>query len=444
MLLLGLTDAGAQSNASIKHSLSTTSIIDIPVRLSLESLISAAEKALPSQVGNWRAWKDWHGIKSQYRAWRGPLNITVYGDVLWVQAHIRYWIKVHKKLLGVVKLRGSCGVDEPPRQALIGMQIRLGLGPDWSFRPKFHLLPTWFLDRCEMTIANIDVTPLVEKEFRRQMQNSLRAALRKLAPGINAIQRQAQRTWLILQEPIELGQDNWLMLKPAAVALSRIAGRGKYISMQLAVILQPVLVTGSKPTSKLTPLPPLGRYFPRSAGLNLQVAVNLDFATLNQRLCDALVGKFLLIMDRKASIAKLNLAGSGQKIRVRMELTGELAGIVELRARVAYDAQARKLEFHDLMFDYDAEDLATDLLAESIHEHIRQVLESAANQALAQYLDRLSERLVTVLKKITPERVTLDISALRLRTLRINIIKQGIELDGTATGSIRLALQISS
>ncbi len=80
------------------------------------------------------------------------------------------------------------------------------------------------------------------------------------------------------------------------------------------------------------------------------------------------------------------------------------------------------------------------LLAEAFHEHVRQALESAANQALSQLLDLLSERLGTVLKKITPAGVVLDMSALQLRTVHVHIVQQGIWLDGTAIGSIRLVL----
>jgi len=440
VLLLWLPNAGAQSVADIQQPVTPVSMIEIPVRLSLEPLIDAAEKALPSQAGNWRRWKDWHGIKSQYRAWRGPLGMTVSGDVLTVQAHIRYWIRARKTLLGAVTLKGSCGIDEPPRQALIGMQVRLGWGPDWTLRPEFHILPTRFLDRCEMTIANIDVTPLVEKEFRKQMQSSLRAALRKLAPGMHAIRQQAQRSWSLLQEPVVLGQDNRLMLRPVGVALSRITGRGEHIDTQLAITLQPELVTGSESAGKPLPLPPLGQYYPRSAGLHLQLGVNLDFATINQRLSDALAGKSFLIEGRKAGINKFELGGSGQEISARLELTGEIAGTAELQAQLAYNAQDRQLSLQNLTFDYAAEDFTLGLLAKAFHEPIRQALESTADQAMAQHLELLSERLGAVLKKITPAGVTLDMSALQLQSMQIHIVQQGIRLDGTATGSARLVL----
>jgi len=439
-LLPWLTDAGAQSVAGIQQPESPVSYIDIPLRLSLEPLIVAADKMLPYQAGNWRTWKDWHGIESQYRAWRGPLSITASGDVLLVQAHIRYWIRAQKKILGAVTLKGSCGIDEAPRQALIGMQVLLEWGPDWTLRPRFRILPTRFIDRCEMTIANIDVTPVVETEFRKQMQDSLRAALKALAPGVNAIQRQALETWSLLQETVELGQDNWLLLRPSSVALSRISGREKYLDAHLAVTLQPLLATGSEPAGNPVPLPPLGRYYPQSTELNLHLGVNVDFTTLNQRLSDTLAGKSFVIKGRKTGIKNLDLTGSGQEIGARMELTGDLAGTAELHAKVAYDAQHRKFELQDLTFDYEAEDPTMGVLAEAFHEPIRQALEDAANQALVQQLGLLGERLGTVLKKITPAGVALDLSALQLRSVQILVEHQGIRLDGTATGSVRLVL----
>ena len=77
----------------------------------------------------------------------------------------------------------------------------------------------------------------------------------------------------------------------------------------------------------------------------------------------------------------------------------------------------------------------------NIFDTTRQALEDAANQALAQHLELLGERLGTVLKKITPAGVVLDLSALQLSSVQILIEQQGIRLGGTATGSARLVLR---
>jgi len=441
MLLLCIAGAGAQPIAGTPQRVPTVSTLEIPLRLSLDPLIKAAERTLPQQAGNWHSWKDWHGIQSQYRAWRGPLSIAASGDVLLVQAHLRYWIRAPKKVLGAINLKGSCGVNEPPRQALIGMQVRLRWGPDWTVRPEFRILPTRFLDRCEMTIANIDVTPLVEKEFRKQMQKSLHAALRTLAPGMQTIQKQAQRSWLLLQEPVELGQGNWLMFRPVSVALSGITGQGNNIEAQLAINLQPALVGDAEPTRKPVPLPPLQQYYDGATGLNLRLSVNLDFASLNQQLSNTLNGKSFDIYDQKAAIKKLVLAGSGQEIRARVDLVGDVAGTLELRARLVYKAEEQKLELQDLTFDYDAKNPTLFQLVESFHEYIRQLLQGAANEVLTRHLDLLSHRLESVLEKIMPASVVLDLSGLQLRDMQIYIAEQGIRLDGAATGSARIMLR---
>ena len=81
-----------------------------------------------------------------------------------------------------------------------------------------------------------------------------------------------------------------------------------------------------------------------------------------------------------------------------------------------------------------------EFLAQAFHEPIRQSLEDAANQALAQHLDQLNERLAVVLRKITPTGMELDMSNLQLSSVKIHIHQDSIRLDGTAHGAARLLL----
>ena len=439
--LLWLTGAGAQQSAGTQQAESPVSFIDIPLRIPLQPMMDAADRILPQQAGYWRTWRRWHGIDAQYRAWRGPLSITASGEMLLVQAHIRYWIRAKKNLLGAITLGGSCGVNEAPRQAVIGMQVLLQWGSDWTLRPRFRILPTRFLDRCKMTAANIDVTPIVETEFRKQMQESLRAALKTLAPGVHAVQRQAQQTWSLLQQPLALGQDNWLLLRPESVALSRIDGRESQLNTRVALTMRPLLVTAAAAAGNPAPLPPLGRYYPRSAEMNLHLGVNLDLATLSQRLSDTLAGSSYDINGHKASIRTLELGGSGQQIRVRVELAGTTTGKAKLRAGVAFDPKLQRLELQDLTFDYHAEDSTVATLVEAFHEPIRRALENVANEVLIEQLELLGKRLGAGLNRIVPAGVALDLSALRFGSVKVSIEKPVIRLEGVATGSAQLMLR---
>jgi hypothetical protein len=441
LLLLALTplwlhQAAAQPPPRSQPAPSTT--LEIPVRIALAPLYRALERAVPTQVGDPRRWQDAHGVKAQYQAWRGPLYFRLHGDVLVVQTHVRYWIKARKRVLKALKLDGSCGVNEPPRQALIGVALRLGWRPDWTLQPQFRILPTRFLDRCEMTLAGIDVTPVVGKAFERRLRAGMRSALRSLTPRLNAVRELAEALWRRLQAPLPLGEDNWLSLRPAGVALSPLYGRDAHLETHLAMVLYPKLVGGPKPASEPGPLPPLGRFYPRSSGLHLRLAVDLDFDTLSHRISTALAGRSFDIMGQRVEVATIEVGGAQQGIRVKAWLSGDLAGTAEVRARLAFDTEEQALRARDLEFSYHAEDPAVTQLAELFPLTIRQALADAANRLLAQRLGQWRTRLGSALEGITPQPFRLDMDSLRFRSVTILLGQDGIRLEGVAAGSARI------
>jgi hypothetical protein len=82
-----------------------------------------------------------------------------------------------------------------------------------------------------------------------------------------------------------------------------------------------------------------------------------------------------------------------------------------------------------------------DFLAQAFREPIRQSLEDAANEALAQQLGQLDARLGALMRRITPTGMELDMSSLQLSSVNIHIQEGSIRLDGTASGTARLLLQ---
>lgn len=416
----------------------TPSIIELPLRISLVPLFQAAERDVPQQAGHWHSWRKRSGVSTRYRAWRGPLGFRLSGDTLQAEAHVRYQLMARKTLLGAVTLKSSCGVDEPPRQAVIGARLRLGWGPDWVLRPAVQILPTRFLDRCEMTIASIDVTPLVEREFRRQLQEKLEAALQKLAPRVQAIRRQAVRNWALLQQPVALGEEQWLLLRPAGIALSPLAGHGDILETRLAMVLQPALVTGSRPAAGNTPLPPPALHYPRATGLNLRLVLGLDFAALDEQLAAELARTPPRIGGEPVNIGAVHFSGSGQHVRLEAELDGTRPGRLQLSARLAYAPRSRQLQLEDLEYNLETEDPFLEAQAKLLHEPVRQWLEATANQELQERLDRLRLRLAEVLEQLIPADMELDLSALQLQTASIALDQAGVELHGTLTGHAAL------
>lgn len=417
---------------------SSPSLVEIPVRLPLDRLFEMAEAQMPRQAGNWRRWQENYGVETKYRAWRGPLSLRAKGELLLVQAHVRYWIKGRKKVLGALELESSCGVDEPPRQAVIGVMIRLAWSPDWTLRPQFRVMPTRFLDRCEVTVADIDITPLVGKEFQNQLEDKMRAALKTLRPQLSALRHQAERSWYWLQQPVEVGADHWLVLNPVAIALSPLVGQGDRVDAHLAVVMEPRVINGSAPVVHSRPLPPLMRFYPRWAGLNLQLAVELNYADLSRMINERLTGQTIGIGGHQAGIEVLGLGGKGREIRMQGRLTGEAAGDVSITANLVFAEEEQAFQLQDLAYRYTPDDPWLEPEARLLYGMIRKSLEAAANQQLQQRMADWKERLVSVFDQVVPDEVTLELASLQLRQGQVEVEEGGIRLRGLATGHVQV------
>ena len=409
------------------------SILEIPVQMPLAALFRETEQAVPWQAGNWQDWKSSHGVQTRYRAWRGPLALRMMGNELLVQAHIRYWIKARVKRLHVFALKSDCGVKEPPRQAVVGVLVRLQWTPDWSLDPHFRILPTRFLDRCEMTAAQIDVTGIVDRLFYQRLQDSLRDALRAVAPRLSGIRRQAERAWLRLQEPVALGDDTWLSLRPAGVALSPLAGRGDNADARIVLVLYPKLTMGPEPPAARRPLPLLWQYYPRSPGLRVQIALDLDLSTLGRQIAASLEDRPFELNGRQFGVETLLLSAGGQTIQARIQLSGEAAGTAVIRGAVYFSPRTQELRLHELEYAYEPEDSAVALLSELFYERIRQRLEEAANRLLTSRLEKWKQRLSSGIRETLPEEIRFDPLSLRLDSARIQILENTLRLHALAS-----------
>jgi hypothetical protein len=418
-----------------------TSVLELPFGFSLRPLFGDLERLVPSEAGHWQDWQRRFGIDTRYRAWRGPLALAMRGDVLTVQAHVRYWVQARAALLGSFGLETDCGLEEPPRQALIGLQARLRWGADWTLHPQFRVLPTRFLDRCELTVANIDVTPLVGEAFRARMQQSLRQAMAALGPALQGVRHHAGEWWRRLNRPLSLGEDAWLLLHPRAIALSPVQGAGSEARMKLAVAMRPELSLGALPATPAAPLPPLQPLFSGTSELRFDLGLRLDYAALGRRLSEALRGREFRIAERSFGIETVTLGAQDQELHLRLQLTGEAAGSAELWTRPGYDSETRTLRLETLDYLLRPEDPALYDLSLMFYEQIRQALVDSADSFLQQALEQASEHLRLDLRVLAPEGVQTHLDDLALDRLDIALEADGVILRGSASGHIGLRAQ---
>lgn len=414
------------------------SVIEIPLVMDLQPLFLEAEALLPREVGSWDEWRSRHGVELRYRAWRGPLQMTLSGDLLQVQAHVRYWIRGRRSLLGGFSLGVDCGVDEPPRQAVVGLQVRLGWGADWSLRPGFRVLPTRFIDGCEVTAADIDISPVLDRLFRRHMEESLREALSGFGPRLAEARVQAARYWEALQQPVDLGSGLWLRTEPLAVALAPPLGRGNQLATSLGLVALFSLVTEPAATEPPRSLPPLQTFYPRGAGMRFDLAVDVDLEELGSHLSGLLSAESVEVEGRQVRILDVALRGDGGELVLDAALGGEAAGRIEIRALPVYDPAAQKLALRNLDFVFDPRDPDQALMVDLFYQRIQSALQDGANALLDEQTDGIRAGLASALSRALPGGLGIDISSLRLQNLRLTLGEAAIRLDGAAQGVVAI------
>lgn len=414
------------------------SVLEIPLDIDLDPLFRKAESMLPWQAGHWQQWRREKGIETRYRAWRGPLAMSLQGDLLTVQAHVRYWVQARKRVLGTFDLEVGCGVDEPPRQAVVGLLVRLAWGPDWTLRPSFHILPTHFIDRCEVTVADVDVSPIIGSVFRRRMEDSLRAALSELRPSIDEARLRAVGYWQALQRPVELYPGVWMTANPLTIAMAPLFGSGRRLQTILGLAMLPRLEAEAPSQGPLRPLPPLRSFVPRGSSMRFDLALAVDLDRVSELLFSDLVDRDLTLEGRSIRIGPVGLRGEGKDVILTADLEGEVAGRVEIRATTIFDPAAQRFRLADLDFVYDPNDSDLSLMVNLFYLRIKEALTEAANALLDEQVGLLHQGLTEALEGALPKGIELDLTALRLTQLNLEIGADAIRMRGSATGSVTL------
>ena len=412
-----------------------SSVLEIPFRIELGPLFRKAEDLLPREAGHWRDWRRESGIETRYRAWRGPLDLQLQGDLIQAVAHVRYWLLVRKRLLGALDLKASCGVDEPPRQAMIGVQMRIRWAPDWTLRPLFRVLPPRFIDRCEVTVLDIDVSPMIGRVFRRHMEEALRRTMAELSPQLEAARAQAAHYWQALQQPVELTPGVWLRANPIAVGLAPPLGGNGQLHTVLGLALAPAITVGEPGAVAASGLPPLQTFHPSGRGLVFDLALDLDLGALGAHLSDQLAGSAFDIEGRRIGLGEVRLAGEGARLRIDAALTGGFAGRVEIWAEPLFDPESQAIRLDGLEFIYTAADTSKSLMVDLFYQRIQAALEEGINGLLASRSNAMRDALERALARPLPEGLEIDLSQPNIQGLDFSMSDSTVRIRGTAGGS---------
>ncbi|MEA2488360.1 MAG: hypothetical protein QOH21_152 [Acidobacteriota bacterium] len=356
------------------------STIVIPIRASLAALQPELEARVPVTFADTETQS---GFDIRYEVKRDPLRLAMTGPGLRTTTIVHYGLEACRGRFPCI----SCGFGEERRQAQITLHSKLEWDPSWRIRSITKPLPTDYPRRCQVTWFDFDIT---DRFIAPVVNNQLAIAARTIdrnTPAAANLKPQAQQIWTALQTPVELAPRTWLVLEPAAVALTPISGSGLDVTSTLSLTAQTRVVVGNKPVVAPKPLPPLRVAAAVANGVRVPFDLEVPYEDVSAVASRELAGRKYKVNGRDLAIESLTVGfGTGGKLRVdamvdyRGGVLRNYHGVIHLEGTPRFDPPTASIVFPDL--DYTlaergglvrriAERAAHDTLRARLRENMR-------------------------------------------------------------------------
>jgi hypothetical protein len=432
--LLALTVFGP----GLRLARASESVVEVSVKVTLGPLFSALEQQVPLEVRQDDGWHQHDGVLVRYAARRGPLELRMRGDTVLARTLVGYWVQARKEVLGRIPIRGSCGIDEPPRGVALGLVSRVFLRPDWRLAAVTAPLPPQFLNPCRMTFAGIDVTSSLARALGEKLWRTARIEIDGAVPRLLDLRSLAELAWERLQAPVAIDEGLWLILNPTAISATQPVADGRDLSVVIGVHAAPHLSDSPQPRSPPSALPPLRLELPRPAAVELPIRVSLPHEDADRLLRERLQGKTLEWAGREVTIEKIRLVGGQGTLTVEAVLTGAVDGSVHLSGRPGYDADTGEAYLGGLDYTFETGDLDLRRREQRLHELIRVTIVQKTRWPLAGRLESWRRRLEDMLTGPLPPFFTRQAALTTIRPTTVRVTDSATLVEGVLGGEVRL------
>ncbi|HEX9162776.1 MAG TPA: DUF4403 family protein [Thermoanaerobaculia bacterium] len=375
----------AQPAAALAPPPAELSLIAVPIHTTLAPLLPRIEAQVPANVSGRR---EQSALTIDYKVLRDPIRLQMAGTELHATTLARYSLQVCGGPLGCL----SCGVDEPPRQAVLSLSAHFTWDATWRLRSTTTAQPATFPNSCEISFINFDITdrfiaPIVNAQLR-----DVAAAIDKNTPGLTNIKPNAQEIWTALQQPFEVAPRTWLVFEPLDAGLAPLSGENLNVNTTLSMTARTRVIVGDHPAASTpTPLPPLVTRNV-SGGLRVPFDIHVGYtdasamATQQFGASNYKVGADDLHIDTLTIVPAANgKLGVDANIRYRGGALKQYEGPVHLEGTPHVDAAGNSVTVPDL--DYALDPAHKTLFLRAVeglaHDLIRARLRQSATFSLA-------------------------------------------------------------
>ena len=368
---------------------------------------------------------------------RGPFVAQMHGDTARLVATLTYAGRAWYDPPLLPAISASCGLDEndePPR-ARVELSSHLRIDEEWVLRAEARVdrveaESEGDRDRCRITPLGIDVTGTALGAVRTALDGQTGEINRRVA-GVD-VRSRLHGVWHTLEEPVELTDDVWLLVRPEGVTQGRVMGEGTSLTIEVGMRARPVIILGPAPDTLLTDLPVLeAGEVAEEAEIHLKA--RLHYVETSALLMRELGDREIQLTGGTVRIRDLSLRGIGDgQVALEVSFDGTASGTIFLVGRPELDRDRGQIHVPDLDFDQDTRNLLVGGLAWLAREPLVTFLRDRARIPVEQIMDAAREQLLRGLNRELSDEVSVEGEVFSTRLLDVVALRDALVVHAEA------------
>lgn len=425
-----------------------TSTLDIPLTYDLTPVVRALESAVPRKFGDIDERKQLSNKRMQiaFEATRGPFSVSLDGQTARISAVVHYKGRGFYNPRVGPNISSSCGISDERPRARITLVSNLTVTPEWKLRGRTRIANVAPYseerrDQCRVTAFRIDVTERVINATREQLEKQRPLIDRRIASL--DIRSRFQNWWNLLEQPIQLTDSVWLLIRPSAVRMGQNVGVRRTLVTALGFSASPVVVSGQRPVVKPTALPPL---HPAAVGDGLHILLEgvIGYDLASDLLRKHFRGRKIQRAGQTFEVRDVRLYGiGGGRLALELRFGGDVTGIVYLVGTPRYDAGTNEIFVPDLDYDVGSKNLLVSGVEWVKHDEVRDFIRSQARWSVGDVMQTGRAQLEMGLNRDLAPGVRLAAEVKQVQGLSVHARRTAIRLRAQADANARLTVGAS-
>ena len=291
-----------------------------------------------------------------YAATRGPFTAFADENHLHLRATLAYKARGFYKPPLAPTISAGCGFGSEQPRIVVELAAPLSITPEWHLTSRAMVVRVEPAssnprDHCDVSFLHKDVTPQVVDAARAGLTSQLTHIDERIADV--DLTAHVREWWALLNTPIKLTDDIWLVLGAERLRLGHVGGRSKTLVLPVSLDARPRVVTSATmPVVDTVRLPNLAPDTVSSGHYHVVLDGLIDYGTAARELTSAFASKEFSASGHHVEIKTVSVIPQAKgRLALSVTFTGDARGTLQLIGSPRIDHVRNVVTVPDLAFD---------------------------------------------------------------------------------------------